>query len=454
MKPKHILIAILILFSTGISYSLDSIRVSLNDAMWELENKNYEEAVKLFNYYIAGNSGNNEAYYQRGNAHYELGHCDNAITDYTRAHEMGFDKKPIMYYRLGMCYENKKDYLTAASYFERAVALDSRFTEAYFELGNTYYLGEDYDRAKQSFLTLLSLDEEASTAKLFAALGDISMKTQSYSDAIDYYQKAIKKDSNNVNVDYHYAMAMAYYGLNDTISTITSLKTTVELDPGYAKGYYGLAAIYGNSEQYDLVVENLSKAISSGESSLSKSYMHKLRGLAYQNLGDTNNAMIDFNEAITLNSKDTAAYSLRGIIYYVRKNDSLAMTDFTNAIKLNPNEAKSLLYRGMIYMNSQKIDLAINDLSRAVELTPDDTLTLFTIGNLYLDQDKYPEAIRYYTKALTVNPKYHVIFENRGIANYNMGFYKQAAADFESAMRFNPALKDKLGPLYWDAKSR
>jgi len=74
--------------------------------------------------------------------------------------------------------------------------------------------------------------------------------------------------------------------------------------------------------------------------------------------------------------------------------------------------------------------------------------------DIALAKDDFQNALNYYIKALNINPKYSSVFENRGICYYNLGFYKLAAADFESAMKYNPELKEKLMPLYVDAKSR
>ena len=74
------------------------------------------------------------------------------------------------------------------------------------------------------------------------------------------------------------------------------------------------------------------------------------------------------------------------------------------------------------------------------------------MATYYMTTEKYADAIRYYDKTLELDPNYKVVLENRGIAYYNLGFYRQAAIDFDNAMKYDPALKEKLRPLYMDAK--
>ena len=39
-----------------------------------------------------------------------------------------------------------------------------------------------------------------------------------------------------------------------------------------------------------------------------------------------------------------------------------------------------------------------------------------------------------------INPKYAKAYNNRGLAYYYKGDYKRAIADYDQALRFNPAL--------------
>ncbi|KXK44033.1 MAG: TPR repeat-containing protein, partial [Chlorobi bacterium OLB5] len=196
MKLKIILLLFLV-FASYQSYAnaYDSTRVSFEEAMDALDAEKYEEAVNLFTRYLYIATGHDEGYFQRGNAYYMLKQYDKALTDYSFAYNMGFKKDEIMFYRMGTIYKNNKDYLTAEEFFNQAVKLDSKYTEAYLELGNLALLAEDYKKAADNYNKALSLDPNF--PEVYFALGEIYTKSGSYSEAVGNYEKAIKLDSTN-----------------------------------------------------------------------------------------------------------------------------------------------------------------------------------------------------------------------------------------------------------------
>jgi tetratricopeptide (TPR) repeat protein len=154
--------------------------------------------------------------------------------------------------------------------------------------------------------------------------------------------------------------------------------------------------------------------------------------------------MKDLNLALEVNSQDTLAYAIRGKIYLEKDNDTTAYEDLNRALSLDGNNVMALTYMGMLLLSRGQNDSSMMCLSKAVELAPKDEMALYEMGNLYFNMEKFQDAIK----------NYNIVYENRGISYYNLKFFRQAAFDFESAMKFNPALTDKLKIFYLDAKAR
>lgn len=70
------------------------------------------------------------------------------------------------------------------------------------------------------------------------------------------------------------------------------------------------------------------------------------RGLAYQDKGDNDRAIQDYDQAIRLNPSYADAFSNRGNTYAAKGDNDRAIQDFDQAIRFNPSVAQSpaLLY--------------------------------------------------------------------------------------------------------------
>ena len=60
-------------------------------------------------------------------------------------------------------------------------------------------------------------------------------------------------------------------------------------------------------------------------------------------------------------------------------------------------------------------------------------------GRKYIQEEKLPQAIEVLTKAVEMNPYLATAFNARGYAHFRLKHYKEAIADFDSAIKLNPA---------------
>jgi tetratricopeptide (TPR) repeat protein len=94
------------------------------------------------------------------------------------------------------------------------------------------------------------------------------------------------------------------------------------------------------------------------------------QGLAKQNKGDWDGAMADYNQAIRLDPKYSAAYDNRGNVKRQKGDLNGAMTDIDQAISLNPKNAIAYFNRARVKETKGDLDGAIADLSQAISLNP------------------------------------------------------------------------------------
>ena len=159
---------------------------------------------------------------------------------------------------------------------------------------------------------------------------------------------------------------------------------------------------------------------------------------SYNNLGDYEKAIQDYDKAIKVNPGKANAYNNRGWAYYLLKQYDRAIQDYDKAIKLDPEFALAYNNRGIAYKNLKQYDRAIQDYNKAVELDPEFNKPYNNRGNVYRELDDYERAILEYDKAIEIDPGYALAYYNRGRTYYYLGQYERAIQDFDKSIELNP----------------
>jgi Flp pilus assembly protein TadD len=92
------------------------------------------------------------------------------------------------------------------------------------------------------------------------------------------------------------------------------------------------------------------------------------QGKKLQSAENSDQAIINYTEAIKRNPKFTKAYNNRGIAYIRKQQFDLAITDFTKAIELDPKNGKIYNNRAMAYWQKGEIARARQDIQKAQSL--------------------------------------------------------------------------------------
>tara|TARA_R110002073_G_scaffold128999_5_gene275227 strand:+ start:21112 stop:21717 length:606 start_codon:yes stop_codon:yes gene_type:complete len=92
------------------------------------------------------------------------------------------------------------------------------------------------------------------------------------------------------------------------------------------------------------------------------------RGVAYDQLGETQNAESDFTNCIKIDSNYLPALLNRGLIYTHSGRIEKALSDFNKVIEINPLEPATYLNRAVAYREANKPKLACFDLQKAKSL--------------------------------------------------------------------------------------
>lgn len=129
-------------------------------------------------------------------------------------------------------------------------------------------------------------------------------------------------------------------------------------------------------------------------------------------------AMQNYNIAVTKDSinhfpdKKTSGEILvnRGVAHAVAGNTELALKDLTEGLTLNPTNLNGYLNRGLLYYNVKQYDLSLKDRDAYINLNPDNADIYYERGICKVSLGKNADAIADFDKAIALNPSVGIYY--------------------------------------------
>lgn len=159
------------------------------------------------------------------------------------------------------------------------------------------------------------------------------------------------------------------------------------------------------------------------------------RGIVKFRLGQTAEAIFDYNQAIDLNPYFAPAYTNRGDAKTELGNYLSAYLDYDAAISIDPNLFGTYDHRGFAKIVLQQYQLAIDDFNYVIELMPRSVEAYNGRGFAWNMLDQYNMAIPDFDEALRLDSNYVRAYINRGIANVGLNLLEEAEKDWDEGLR-------------------
>lgn len=206
------------------------------------------------------------------------------------------------------------------------------------------------------------------------------------------------------------------------------------------------------SEVADVVLAFCTDVLDRGarEPMRKRAIAHVNRGWAFQEKGDQDSAIRDYDEAIRLDPRYALAYGNRGNAWREKGDVDRALRDLNESIRLNPHPT-TYFNRGNAWRTKGDQDRAIRDYDEAIRLNPKLAGAFSNRGNAHFANGDVDRAIRDFDEAIRLNPGLAVGYNNRGWAHNTSGNLDRAIRDFEEAIRLNPRYAvafSNLGEVY------
>ncbi|XP_038400481.1 tetratricopeptide repeat protein 6 isoform X4 [Canis lupus familiaris] len=294
-----------------------------------------------------------------------------------------------------MCHHRNKEFEEAVDFFTWAIKINPCFLDAYVGRGNSYMeYGHDKaaKQAQKDFLKALHIDPTYIKARI--SLG-YNLQAQGK------FQKAWN----------HFTIA-------------------IEVDPKCYLAYEGRAVVCLQMGDNFAAIQDINAAI---KINTTAEFLTN-RGVIHEFMGQQQNAMKDYQAAISLNPTYSLAYFNAGNIYFHHRQFSQASDYFSKALKFDPENECATMNRAIANTILKKYKEAKEDFAYVVESCPFWAAVYFNRAHFYCCLKQYELAEEDLSKALSLKPDDALIYNLRAEVRGKIGLTEEAVSDYIQAL--------------------
>ncbi len=425
-----------------------------------VQNKQYEEAAKLFDE-IAKKEKYNEDYLLKAfNLYQHVGKYDEALATINKYLEKDPDneeaidlKKKLLlkrndidgvvkviegqiarnphegkyYAELAEVYDNNKLTGKAAEMYKK---IEEQFGDdptvqltlsEYYKKNNNQQKYEEYVK---KLVTNKSLDADVQLSILGPMIieggNDSAMRRQ----GLDIISVLAAQHPDNARVSAFYGDVLAF---NNEIQKATeAYKRSVMIDPSSYKVWESLLFAYTGRETADSLIKYSEKALRLFPN---QAMFHYLNGVGYMNKKDYSKAIRSITRGIDMQPEDNKAqlaqmYTGLGDAYNYAKRYAASDSSYDYALKLDPMNATVLNnYAYYLSVRNTRLEDAERMSKKSLEIRKDEATFLDTYGWILYKQGKYKDAQDYIQKAIDANGENAdgTLWEHLGDIYYKQG---------------------------------
>ncbi|XP_012411057.2 tetratricopeptide repeat protein 6 [Trichechus manatus latirostris] len=342
----------------------------------------------------AGETVTLNTFINRGRIYAELGQYGFALEDFKQAAVISQTNVSLCH-ASAMCHHRIKEFEDAVNFFTWALKINSSFVDAYVGRGNSYmeYGQEEATKqAQKDFLRALHFNPVYTKARI--SLG-YNLQAQGK------FQKAWN----------HFTIAL-------------------EIDPKSYIAYEGRAVVCLQMSNNFAAIQDINAAI---KINTTAEFLTN-RGVIHEFMGQQQNAMKDYQAAISLNPEYSLAYFNAGNIYFHHRQFSQACDYFSKALQFDPEDEYALMNRAVTNTILKKYEEAEEDFANVVDSCPFWAAVYFNRANFYYCLKQYEIAEADLSKALSLKPNDALAYSLRAEVRGKIGLIEEAMADYNQAL--------------------
>ena len=364
-----------------------------------------------------------------------LGQLDNAATIF-REQLQATPNIPEAHLALGIILRQQKKETEAREMFEKARQLAPGNPMALLQLVDMALVSRDFPQAEQ--LVQEQMQKTPKVALIHLLQGRVYAAQSKWNEAETALSEATKLNPNLVEA--YALLATVYTAANKLPQAIQQLEAVVERAPKDTRGLMSLAVLHEKTQNFEKARDSYEKVIT-----ISPDFAAALNNLAFlyvERFNDLERAYQLAQKARSLQPGDVSIADTLGWVLFKRRDYQQALPLLAEAADKAPNQSEILYHLGMChYMmgatenaraafeqalksgnefthkediqrrlallssSSSGSQLTIQELESIVRQQPDDVLSHMRLAESYETANSFKQAAAQYEEALKLNPK-------------------------------------------------
>lgn len=397
----------------------------------------------------------------------------------------------VALYMIGDTLRWTEKYEYAIVIYRQALKMNPKNFEIYIRWARALFKLEENDKAAEKYNIALKINEEHAAEIYTQWGGDLLYLLGKPEQAIEKYEKALKKDPNKISACIEWGDALRKLGRSD--EAIGRYKHAISLDSDNAEPYWK----WGEVLTYDLKQPEEAFGKYAKAASLSgDAYIYSLWGQALLEARRASEAIDRYRKALELDPENIWTYIGLGNALTELREYEEAITVYESALELNPDFAMAYAFWGYALtalgkpgeaiercqvaaeknenlafahafwayalMKQGKSEAAIEKCEKAVELDPSVFRVYAVWGDALAALNKPEEALGKYEKAVELEATISSYFYKWGLALSQLGRHDEAIGKYEKALELelitsdyynDPKTKPAVRQRYRDAVS-
>jgi tetratricopeptide (TPR) repeat protein len=384
---------------------------------------------------------------------------------------------PDQFVKEGIALRDAGDFNEAIVKFSEAIKVKQKYAAAHYELGRTYIMMKQYDKAIQSLSDAINYGYDKLRTHL--ALAQAYRGCNLGFEAVMEYQLALQISPNDPAV--HTLLGDSYAERGNETLAMEEYEAALAIDPQYIPALVGLGAVYQSEREYEDAQTYYAKA-----KALDPKYepVYLSLGSLYAMQKEYENGIAEVMTYTKLKPQDPAGYLALADIHIKMQDYGSAMNDMLEARARGDTTLSSLQVMRFLYSQEARTTDEKDIIKEILVKTPSDVNLWLDLAKTYSKIDSFPGTVYAYQQAISLDSATlkSVVFElalayyqvakydsseqmfsiklqhdslaagaylNRALARMQLKKYKDAATDLETGLRLRP---DHLQGHLWLAQ--